>query len=203
MKEIFLSASIPSPKSKNYFSTANPFLIQCAVRELLISFLGKYRVVWGGHPAITPMIWSICEDLNIDYEDSVILYQSKYFSKDFPEENREFSNIVLVDEIANDREESLNLMRNEMLSRKGLVAAVFIGGMEGIFEEHKIFKSLHKEAKTLSIPAPGGAALEVAKEEVSSDEEFLNDIDFSTIFHEFLKELAEKGNNSGLAFEGA
>ncbi|MEB3734007.1 hypothetical protein ULF88_07440 [Halopseudomonas pachastrellae] len=22
-------------------------------------------MVWGGHPAITPMIWSICEDLGL------------------------------------------------------------------------------------------------------------------------------------------
>ncbi|MGK4368669.1 hypothetical protein ACKU07_00005 [Enterobacter hormaechei] len=39
----------------------DPFLIQCAVREHYCDRSQAKNRVWGGHPAITPMIWSICE----------------------------------------------------------------------------------------------------------------------------------------------
>ena len=84
MSAIFLSASVPLTTRGTYHETANPFLIQCAVRELVIVALQQHKIVWGGHPAITPMIWSICEDLNIDYSEAVILYQSRFFEDYFP-----------------------------------------------------------------------------------------------------------------------
>ncbi|MGR5096951.1 hypothetical protein ACPV5O_26745 [Vibrio maritimus] len=68
-----------SPGRGHYYETADPFLIQGAVRELVIASVRRYKIVWGGHPAITPMIWSICEDLGANYSDSVVLYQSRFF----------------------------------------------------------------------------------------------------------------------------
>lgn len=65
MSAIFLSASVPLVGRGSYHETANPFLIQCAVRELVIAVIRQHKIVWGGHPAITPMIWSICEDLGL------------------------------------------------------------------------------------------------------------------------------------------
>jgi len=87
MNSLFLSASVPSIDRGTYHETANPFLIQWAVRELVIAAIRKWKIVWGGHPAITPMIWSICEDLKVDYSRSVVLYQSRFFEGQFPEEN--------------------------------------------------------------------------------------------------------------------
>ena len=87
MKSIFLSASVPIEGRGEYYKTANPFLIQCAVRELVTAVIRHHKIVWGGHPSITPMIWSICEDLNVDYSENVILYQSRHFEDRFPEEN--------------------------------------------------------------------------------------------------------------------
>ena len=135
MSAIFLSASVPLVNRGNYHETANPFLIQCAVRELVISVIRQHKIVWGGHPAITPMIWSICEDLNIDYSEAVVLYQSKFFQDRFPEENQRFHNVVLTDAVPTDMSASLLLMREQMLSRQDLVAAVFIGGMDGVEAE--------------------------------------------------------------------
>lgn len=63
MRSIFLSASVPLAGRGTYLETADPFLIQVAVRELMTLALGRRRIVWGGHPAITPMIWSVCQDL--------------------------------------------------------------------------------------------------------------------------------------------
>lgn len=143
MSEIFLSASVPVLDRGEYHETANPFLIQCAVRELFLAVIRQHKIVWGGHPAITPMIWGICEDLGVSYSDSVILYQSKYFEDRYPDENIRFSNVNFVDAVLNDENSSLSVMRDEMLSRKNLVAAVFIGGMEGVEIEYEIFKMLN------------------------------------------------------------
>ena len=129
MNAIFLSASVPLVGRGNYHETADPFLIQCAVRELVTAVITQSQIVWGGHPAITPMIWAICQDLNIKYADSVVLYQSSFFEEQFPEENKYFGNVVFIDAVQGDREKSLLKLREAMLSRQDLEAAVFIGGM--------------------------------------------------------------------------
>ena len=191
MKEIFLSASIPKKNRGHYYDSASPFLIQCAVRELIISVIKDYRIVWGGHPAITPMIWTICQDLGIDYSSSVLLYQSRYFEKFFPEENRRFDNVVIVDAVDNDRNASLLQMRRAMLSREDLCAAVFIGGMEGILEEYDLFKEYHPEAVVLPVPSSGGAALDLAKAIGAGDGSYLQDVDFVRFYHQQLTPFLE------------
>ncbi|MCP5410134.1 MAG: hypothetical protein H6963_12680 [Chromatiaceae bacterium] len=191
MKEIFLSASVPEKNRGHYYESANPFLIQCAVRELLIAVIRDYRIVWGGHPAITPMIWTICQDLGINYTSSVILYQSRYFEKYFPEENQHFDNVIVVDAIENQREASLLQMRRAMLSREELCAAVFIGGMEGVKEEYGLFKELHPEALVFPVPSPGGAALDLAIAIGTKDESHLKDVDFVRLYHQTLVPFLE------------
>lgn len=184
MRAIFLSASVPSAGS-SFAETADPFLIQFAVRELIATIVGRRLLIWGGHPAITPMIWSACESLDVDYQTTVELYQSQYFEGQYPEETRQFANVHYVDAVPNDREASLLKMRTEMLSRHELEAAVFIGGMTGIAAEYKLFRALHPEAKTLAVPAPGGAARVLAKQE-GIPEAKLNDLDFTVLFHQAL-----------------
>lgn len=189
MSAIFLSASIPLVDSGMYYETANPFLIQCAVRELIISVIRQHKIVWGGHPAITPMIWSICEDLGVEYSQSVVLYQSRFFEDYYPEENNYFKNVVFTEAVSNDRDKSLLVMRKKMLSRKDLVAAVFIGGMDGVEVEHEVFKKLHPNAKVLAVPAPGGAALNLAKKYGYVRDSELFDIDFARFFHLYLAKI--------------
>lgn len=189
MSAIFLSASVPLVNRGSYHETADPFLIQCAVRELVISVIREHKIVWGGHPAITPMIWSICEDLSIDYSDAVVLYQSNFFKDRFPEENQKFHNVVLTDSVSTDMDASLLLMREQMLSRKDLVAAVFIGGMEGVEAEYDIFTRFHPQAKILPVAAPGGAALELARRLGNFDESELHDVDFAHLFHSHLNTI--------------
>ncbi|CAM5507551.1 SLOG domain-containing protein [Eoetvoesiella caeni] len=183
MGAIFLSASVPLVDRGKYHETANPFLIQCAVRELIMAVIRQHKIVWGGHPAITPMIWSICEDLGMDYSQSVVLYQSKFFQDRYPEENRRFQNVVLTEAVPDDRGASLQFMREIMLSREDLVAAVFIGGMEGVEVEHEIFRRCHPTSKVLPVPAPGGAALNLAKEHGYFSDTELADVDFARLFH--------------------
>jgi hypothetical protein len=183
MNEIFLSASVPIVGRGNYHETADPFLIQYAVRELVISVIRSSRIVWGGHPAITPMIWAICESLGVDYSQSVVLYQSKFFSDFFPEENQKFKNVNYVDAVNNDLNASLLKMRIEMLSRPQLSAAVFIGGMEGIHTEYDLFKSFHPRAKVLPVGGTGGAAGELAHNLYAPGHLASYSIDFASLFH--------------------
>lgn len=186
MSAIFLSASVPLVGRGAYHETANPFLIQCAVRELAVAVIRRHKIVWGGHPAITPMIWSICEDLGVDYSRSVILYQSKFFEDRYPEENKRFQNVVYTKAVSNDRAASLLTMREQMLSRDDLVAAVFIGGMDGVEAEHELFKRFHPSAKVLPVPSPGGAALNLAKDRAYFADAELADVDFARLFHAHL-----------------
>ncbi|HGH4407747.1 TPA: hypothetical protein ACJIVJ_001970 [Yersinia enterocolitica] len=184
MGAIFLSASVPLIDRGMYHETANPFLIQCAVRELVIAVIRKHKIVWGGHPAITPMIWNICEDLGQNYSESVILYQSNYFKDRFPEETALFNNVTFTPSVAESKDASLQIMREIMLSRDDLIAAVFIGGMDGVEIEYELFKKLNPRATVIPLMAPGGAALNLAKKYgYVTDEDCLNDIDFASIFH--------------------
>jgi SLOG cluster3 family len=181
MSAIFLSASVPVVGRGNYYETADPFLIQFAVRQLVTAMIRDRKIVWGGHPAITPMVLTICEDLQIDYSKSVILYQSRFFEDLFPEENTHFDNIILIDAILGNRDMSLSRMREAMLSREDLKAAVFIGGMEGVEVEYEMFRHFHPDGKVLPVPAAGGAARHLAIEH-GYDEDMLDDVDFARMF---------------------
>lgn len=178
MGQIFLSASVPVQERGEFFESADPFLIQFAVRELMTVCLGRRRVVWGGHPAITPMVWAVCESLDVSYATAVKLYQSRYFEEWFPEENNRFRNVQFTRAIEGDRMASLELMRRTMIAEP-FEAGVFIGGMEGIFDEFKIFRELHPKAKVVTISAPGGAAMKLARRLRQKND----GIDFARIFH--------------------
>ena len=183
MDAIFLSASVPIVGRGRYHETANPFLIQCAVRELVITIIRTHRLVWGGHPSITPMIWSICEDLGVDYAKSVVLYQSRYFQDRFPEENARFDNVVFTDAVPNDQEASLAVMRQSMLARNDLVAAVLVGGMNGVETELAMFQHFHPDGLVLPVAAAGGAARDIAMRFAGAGASGLDDIDFARLFH--------------------
>ncbi|MYM41043.1 SLOG domain-containing protein [Duganella qianjiadongensis] len=181
MRRIFLSTSIPQPGRGDYHLTANPFLIQFAVRELLTVCLGRRLLVWGGHPAITPMVWAVCEELGVEYSKAVTLYQSKLFTEYFPDENKRFGNVVLTDAVDGDEAQSLLRMRTEMLSGT-FEAAVFVGGMDGVVAEFAMFQKMHPKAKVLALRLPGGAALTLADQMGQAE----NRIDFARMFHEEL-----------------
>jgi hypothetical protein len=187
MKEIFLSASVPVPGRGGYDRDADPFLIQLAVREFVTVVLGRRRIVWGGHPAITPMVWAVCEDLGVSYAKAVVLYQSRFFESMFPDENRYFNNVEYVDAVPDDREASLLQMREAMLSRPDLDTAVFIGGMEGIFEEHRIFAKHHPNHPVLALTAPGGAARKLADSLEPAMASDPDDIDFARLIYRWLQ----------------
>jgi hypothetical protein len=83
-----------------------------------------------------------------------------------------------------------------MLSREDLVAAVFIGGMEGVEEEHELFRHFHPAARILPVPSPGGAALNLAKERGYFVDGELADVDFARLFHTHLTITIENEGTS-------
>lgn len=178
MGQLFLSASIPAEGRGDFFLSADPFLIQFAVRELLTVCLGRRRIVWGGHPAITPMVWAVCESLGVQYAAAVRLYQSRFFEESFPEENGHFKNVTYIPAVRDNRDASLEKMRRAMLAEP-IEAAVFIGGMEGIFAEHDIYRQLHPRGKVLAVAEPGGAAKQLARRL----RQRTAGIDFARMFH--------------------
>lgn len=182
MSAIFLSASIPVAGRGDYDKTADPFLIQLAVRELLMTALGRQQIIWGGHPSITPMIWAACEDLGISYSNAVTLYQSRYFEELYPEENRYFDNVHFIPGVENNLAASLKAMREAMFTENSFTSAVFIGGMEGILDEYELFTLNHPEATVVPVASPGGAARDLAVR-LNMSSEYLTTLDFSRYFY--------------------
>lgn len=184
---IFLSAGVPDPRrGPEFAATADTVAITAAVSALVYVALGRRRLIWGGHPAITPMILVMSEGMSIDYAEWVTLYQSEFFKDEFPEDNERFRNVVFTEKLNNDREASLKLMRQRMFKEHEFKAAVFIGGMGGIVAEYEMFRQLQPHAKVIPVTSTGGASLDVAAKlgEVPSD--FQDQRDYVALFHEHL-----------------
>ena len=191
---IFLSASVPDPKRYPEFAeTSNPVAITSAVRALVHVTLGRRVLVWGGHPAITPMIKVVAEEMDLDYGEWVKLYQSRYFEDQFPQDNEQFRNIVYTDNIENNLDKSLRHMRERMFSENNFKAAVFVGGMAGIIDEFKLFEQLQPGKDIIPVLSTGGATLNVAKkinEKLGDD--LINDLDYVRLFHRKLEICARE-----------
>jgi hypothetical protein len=163
MGAIFLSASVPLIGRAPFDQDSEPQMIQSAVSALATVALGRKTIIWGGHPSITPMLWASAQDLGVQYATAVRLFQSRFFSTDdFPDENRQFANVRYVDAVEKDLARSLYKMRDEMLRSTQFDAAVFIGGMQGIYDEYAMFSALHPGAKCLPIAITGGATRTLA-----------------------------------------
>lgn len=161
MGAIFLSASVPTREP--YSSDCRPQEIQAAVNALALVVLGRKKLVWGGHPAITPLLWAAAQAVGIEYTVAVELFQSKLFQKVLPEENKNFANVKLIDAVGEDVEASLLAMRKAMFMSTEFEAAVFIGGMHGIVDEHKLFTRYWPSAKCIPIAQTGGATANLAR----------------------------------------
>ena len=164
---IFLSASFPSGERGERFKPYDPSGIADAVSALARAVLiGNGQLLFGGHPTITPLVLMIARELQV--MNSVVVYQSAWFKEQAPPEvdeiaNEEYGRIEWTDK-KNSIEASLESMRREMLcSPKKLVAAVFVGGMEGIRDEYELVKELSSKIPCIPVTGPGGAAAQLPK----------------------------------------
>ncbi len=184
---VFLSAGVPDPKrGPEYARTTDAVAIQAAVSALLYVTLGRRKLIWGGQPAITPIIWVVAADLGVDYGEWVHLYQSRHFEQDFPEENARFQNVTFSDDAGGDRDKSLQLMRERMFSENEFSSAVFIGGMRGIIDEFAMFSNAQPCAEVVPVASTGGATLDVAKLSGRSEADLWLNLDYVSLFHKML-----------------
>lgn len=89
--------------------------------------------------------------------DRVVMFRSRFFEREFPEDNAAFEKVVLVDTVQNDKEKSLLHMREVMLARPFSVG-LFIGGMEGVEMEYDMFRQMHPAVPAFPIASTGAAA---------------------------------------------
>lgn len=188
MKNIFLSASIPlQERNPEYIETADIIAIRDAVIALTTVVLPYHRLIWGGHPSITPLVYYVMEKLKLNIQEHVTLYQSRFFEKHFPEDNNKFRNIVLTDIVDDDRESSLLHMRSRMLGESEFAAGIFIGGMEGVEEEYDMFIEKHPKALALPIASTGAAAKKIYDERFTDkNERLVKDYAYMSLFQKYL-----------------
>jgi hypothetical protein len=188
LETIFLSASVPlEGRDSKYFGTADVLAIRDAVRALATVVIPHARLVWGGHPAITPLIRYVMGRMNSSVKDQVTLYQSGFFEKYFPPDNKWFEEVVIVP--ANEvRESSLLDMRRKMFTKHTYAAGIFIGGMEGVEDEFAMFNEFHPDAILLPVATTGAAAKLIydgIKDKVDSRLE--DDYAYMALFTDLLK----------------
>ncbi len=182
---VFLSAGVPDPSAPHFEGEGDSAAIAAAVSALLYVTLGRRQLIWGGHPAITPMVWAFAEAMDVNYGDWVTLYQSAVFGDMFPEETARFRNVVITDAVGNDRQASLALMRQRMIGENHFGAAVFVGGMRGIFDEHRMIAERWPDARILPVMSTGGAAERLGKD-LDAARPFAEELDYVALFFEQL-----------------
>ncbi len=173
---IFLSASVPH--RKDWLEGSHPVLIEEAIVSLARAvFARKGRLVFGGHPSVSPLIASIAGEYYAPDPTRtirpIVTFQSEFFKENLPDKTWDlhrmgWSTIEWTPNVGN-RDLSLTVMRNWMLGSSvqqdaereivGRVikrnemqpprAMVAIGGMEGIVEEAAIFL---RESKSWDLP---------------------------------------------------
>jgi hypothetical protein len=184
---IFLSAGVPDPRrGPEYARTADTVAITAAVTALVYVTLGRRSLVWGGQPAITPMVWVAAETFGVDYGSWVKLYQTRYFEDDFPEDNARFHNVTYTENVDRDREKSLLRMRERMFTEHEYSAAVFIGGMRGIVDEFELFRRFQPAAAAIPLLSTGGAVLELSDRIGEVTPDLTNDLDYVAVLHRHL-----------------
>lgn len=185
---LFLSASVPvaGRADGKYLATADIIAIRDAVIALASVVLPRYHLIWGGHPSITPLIANVLRHSNKEVNGSVTVYQSGYFVKEFPKENKDVEHVVVTESLG-ERVSSLDLMRRRMVIENDFAAAVFIGGMDGVEDEYKMFVESHPEAKVFPMASTGAAALMLY--DANSDafnERLKNDMAYASLFKDLL-----------------
>ena len=148
MINVFLSASVPLPgRDERFLRTCDVIAVREAIKGLVEVIAERGMLVFGGHPAITPMIALLLRAYGTEAKKRVVLYQSEYFTKKMPQENDEFIDLRLIPAQSKSRKRSLAQMRKRMIEDTTFDGAVFIGGMEGVLEEYDLFKKHHPNAR--------------------------------------------------------
>ena len=189
IRSIFLSASIPLPhRDPKYLETADVVAIRDSIRALVSVVVPVGQIVFGGHPAITPLVRLLVRGMALNVREHVILYQSLFFKPQFPREVSIFEEVRLIEAAANDRDASLAKMREAMISAYTFDAGVFIGGMKGVEIEYDIFRSLHPDKPAYPIASTGAAARILFERYNPDRRELMDDLRYLSLFRRLLNQ---------------
>jgi len=185
---IFLSASVPYDKkfdsqqdharyqeNLHYLATARPEAVREAVAHLCRgAFQRDINLIFGAHPAISPMVLDIAGRFAPTApipEKRVIIFQSAFFdATSIPRATLDLARwdageLILTAPQGSagqpDRAMSLLHMRELMVRSPRLIAAVFIGGMEGVKEESALFARYNPGKPRYAIGSTGSAAADL------------------------------------------
>jgi hypothetical protein len=167
---IFLSSSIPD--ASRWDGAFSPLDITDAVAAFARSVLTMGgTLVTAAHPTVAPLLLYVSREFpsKIDQPPAVIVYQSRLFEDVLSEETYELARGGFAElrwtaahpgesTSPDNRDQSLQQMREEMLRETSPVAAIFIGGMEGIVDEHRLFGGIFPTAPRYALTMPGGEA---------------------------------------------
>lgn len=194
MMNIFLSSSIPYPgRNELYLRTANVIAIKSSVKALTQVFIPYSNIVFGSHPAITPVLANMMRYMPREHHGRIKPYVSKKFKAVFPPEMKQFIDVVYTENIDDEILPSLKLMRQRMIEETKFDAAFFIGGMEGIEIEYDLFRKSHPNAKTFPIASTGGASLELYNKLEYQRDDLLRERTYPKLFAKIKTELMHKG----------
>lgn len=185
---VLLSASVPYVKegapdmsvreradqrqtTQRYFEHREPARIRAAVVALTLAALARrVRLIFGAHPAITPMVLAAALDVG-GVPGSILIFQSEFFERRLPEEAWSLAKwsagsllmtpLVRAGRPTDSQNQSLTVMRSLMVASPLLRGAVFVGGMDGIKEEARLFRQKHRALPQYAIASTGSAAQEM------------------------------------------
>jgi hypothetical protein len=206
MLPVFLSASEPSEtRLPDFWDPQKLVNIRAAVRTICTHVLREGPLVFGGHPAITPLARGIADRIRHDRQRDdpgapaprLLMFQSRLYVR----QNPDIPDVIVTDALTAEgdvassvgsRNLSLLRMRYEMLGYEGAEpvhpklqeyrslfgrprelalfgrqlppgapqfrAAFFVGGMEGVVREFRIFRSFHPRTPAYPLGSTGAAA---------------------------------------------
>lgn len=203
-RPIFLSASIPYGERTAHYHP-DPIAIRDAVRALVAEGLPDRMLVFGGHPAISPLVWEASKSLHAI--DRIVIYQSELYRSSVPKEAAYFPNLVWTKAVGQDCDASLGHMRRlmiqlrtdeqEKLSIAEYAVAFFIGGMDGVEDEWDRFRQAYPSAPAFPVDSTEGAAQLLAKANQGYLESLgravvpalQNELSYRTLFRRLLHDL--------------
>lgn len=190
-KVIFLSAS-PAQEERRKDPLRSEF--PRAVSSFAYSiFCAGGRIIFGGHPNITPFILKAAEAARTQYnfplEPFIKLYQSEIFINHLITSglrslfSRNMTELVLTPQAHGESlyhpqqngpssmgRASMDLMRHRMIAGNDLSAAIFIGGQDGVRHEHALFSNFFPKKPVYFVGGCAGAAKELSLEARGSEE---------------------------------
>lgn len=191
---IFLSASIPVPeRGKRFHAVSDSFAARSAIRALVSVVVPQAQLVWGGHPAVTPLVRIAMSRMPSEVRHNISIYQSNYFRGYFPSDTFYLGKMKEVPAL-HGRDASLAEMRNTMLKENAFVAGVFIGGMEGVLEEYRLFRETHPQAPVLAVANTGAAARIIYhRHRPRGDERLGSSYAYASLFRQLLNDYMHSG----------